>query len=117
VIKYMCDQLAVMYLGRVVELGDAESIYRRPLHHYTTALIQSIPSHGDLRKRGQRLSFLVGEVPSPLRAPAGCHFHPRCPVRAQLSAAEGARCVDEKPVLRLIDGKHSSACHFAERLD
>lgn len=116
VIKYMCDELAVMYLGRIVESGDAASIYRQALHPYTAALIRSIPSHADIRQRGERFSFLQGEVPSPLRAPAGCHFHPRCPLRARLSPAEAARCVDEVPQLRPIDGRRFSACHFAEKL-
>jgi oligopeptide/dipeptide ABC transporter ATP-binding protein len=116
VIKYMCTQLAVMYLGRIVEMGQVESIYEQPLHPYTEALLRSIPSHQNMEKRGQQLSFLEGEVPSPINAPSGCHFHPRCPLRAQLDAEEAARCVHERPVLRVIAGKHLSACHYAEQL-
>jgi len=116
VIKYMCDELAVMYLGRVVETGDAAEIYRAPLHPYTSALVRSIPSHGDIRRRGNRFSFLQGEVPSPLKAPSGCHFHPRCPLRAQLGPAEARRCSDEVPALRRISPQHATACHFAERM-
>lgn len=115
VIKYMCDELAVMYLGRVVETGDANGIYQKPLHPYTSALVRSIPSH-DIRRRGTRFSFLQGEVPSPLSAPSGCHFHPRCPLRAQLGAESAARCADETPALRLVAAQHASACHFAEKL-
>ena len=125
VIKYMCDDLAVMYLGRFVEIGNAEAIYSHPLHPYTSALIRSIPSHTSIRRRGTPFSFLEGEVPSPLMAPRGCHFHPRCPLRASLGQAEAARCVEEVPTLRPMsavvpclrkgDG-HVSACHFAEKM-
>jgi oligopeptide transport system ATP-binding protein len=116
VIKYMCDELAVMYLGRIVEVGDADEVYRLPLHPYAAALIRSIPSHGEIHERGRRFSFLTGEVPSPLNAPAGCHFHPRCPLRASLSQSDAERCVAEVPVLRQIANRHLSACHFAERM-
>jgi oligopeptide/dipeptide ABC transporter ATP-binding protein len=116
VIKYMCDDLAVMYLGRFVELGSAEAIYRQPLHPYASALIRSIPSHASIRERGARFSFLEGEVPSPLMAPPGCHFHPRCPLRRQLSQSEAARCVEESPKLRQVYDGHMSACHFAEKM-
>jgi oligopeptide/dipeptide ABC transporter ATP-binding protein len=116
VIKYMCDDLAVMYLGRVVEVGSAEAVYRCPLHPYASALIRSIPSHVSIRERGSRFSFLEGEVPSPLMAPRGCHFHPRCPLRARLSSADAARCVEETPRLRPIGGGHLSACHYAEKM-
>lgn len=116
VIKYMCTQLAVMYLGRIVEMGQIESIYERPLHPYTEALLRSIPSHQNMERRGQQLSFLQGEVPSPINAPSGCHFHPRCPLRARLNAEEAARCVHERPALGSIDGQHLSACHYAEHL-
>ncbi len=116
VIKYMCDQLAVMYLGRVVETGDSAAIYRAPLHPYASALLRSIPSHGDIGRRGSRFSFLQGEVPSPLRAPSGCHFHPRCPLRARLSDIEAKQCDTEAPALRVIAPGHASACHFAEKM-
>jgi oligopeptide/dipeptide ABC transporter ATP-binding protein len=114
VIKYMCDDLAVMYLGRIVEVGAAEAVYSQPLHPYASALIRSIPSHVGARQRGARFSFLEGEVPSPLMAPTGCHFHPRCPLRARLGEADAARCSEEVPPLRAIAGSHVSACHYAE---
>jgi len=116
VIKYMCDELAVMYLGRIVAVGDADEVYRLPLHPYAAALIRSIPSHGEIHERGKRFSFLKGEVPSPLNAPVGCHFHPRCPLRASLSQSDAERCMAEVPVLRQITNRHLSACHFAERM-
>ena len=114
--KYMCDNLAVMYLGRVVEVGPAEAVYAQPLHPYASALIRSIPSHVGRRQRGSRFSFLEGEVPSPLMAPTGCHFHPRCPLRTRLSGAEAARCSEEVPLLRAIEADHMSACHYAEMM-
>jgi oligopeptide transport system ATP-binding protein len=116
VIKYMCDDLAVMYLGRLVEVGDADAIYGHPLHPYTSALIRSIPSHESIRARGTPFSFLEGEVPSPLMAPPGCHFHPRCPLRGRLNQADAAHCVDRAPALRAISDGHMSACHFAEKI-
>ncbi len=116
VIKYMCDDLAVMYLGRLVEVGSADAIYGYPLHPYTSALIRSIPSHDSIRERGTPFSFLEGEVPSPLMAPRGCHFHPRCPLRGRLTQAEAAHCVDRVPTLRAISDGHLSACHFAAKI-
>ncbi len=117
VIKYMCDDLVVMYLGRVVEMGESEPIFQRPLHPYTSALIRSIPSHTDARQRASRLHLLEGEVPSPVHAPPGCHFHPRCPLRAQLEPADAQRCATEVPVLRAVGNNRLTACHFAEKID
>lgn len=116
VIKYMCDDLVVMYLGRVVEQGVSEAVFRKPLHPYTSALIRSIPTHSDGKQRGSKLHLLEGEVPSPLHAPSGCHFHPRCPLRARLNPAEAKRCEAEIPTLRALERRRLSACHFAEKL-
>lgn len=115
VIKYMCDELAVLYLGRTMEQGDATSIFERPAHPYTAALLRSIPSHSDIQARGERFSFLQGEVPSPLQVPPGCTFHPRCPLRARLGDEAAARCVAEIPRLRPIGGDRACACYHAER--
>ncbi|MBY0364264.1 MAG: ATP-binding cassette domain-containing protein [Phreatobacter sp.] len=104
VIRHICDRVAIMYLGRIVELGRTEDIYTRPAHHYTRALLDSVPK---LVTTGDDLvSFrpISGELPSPLAPPPGCHFHLRCP-------AADARCRSEAPDLRdLADGRRA-ACH------
>ncbi|MCX6937619.1 MAG: dipeptide ABC transporter ATP-binding protein [Verrucomicrobia bacterium] len=106
VVKHVSDRIAVMYLGRIVEIADAESIYRRPAHPYTRALISAIPV-AEPRRRSTRI-VLQGDVPSPIHPPSGCPFHPRCP-HAQ------DRCRNEAPILRAPDPArpdHRVACHF-----
>ena len=102
VVHYVSDRVAVMYLGRIVELGDAEDVYRRPNHPYTQALIAGIP-----RLDAGRHVFepVEGEIPSPLDPPPGCHFHPRCPHAM-------ARCRSEAPKLVVVAPGHLSACHL-----
>jgi peptide/nickel transport system ATP-binding protein len=102
VVGYLADRIAVMYLGRVVELGAAESIYDAPLHPYTRALIAAIP---EMDPRGAKPTALVaGEIPSPRNPPPGCHFHPRCPF-----AVEQCRTVE--PVLEEARPAQWVACH------
>ncbi|MBT3202973.1 MAG: dipeptide ABC transporter ATP-binding protein [Gammaproteobacteria bacterium] len=109
VIKHVSDQIAVMYLGRIVEIADSESLYQNPMHPYTQALISSIPVPDPL----QRKNFipLQGEVPSPLNPPPHCHFVERCPYAEQI-------CSTETPVLTQKDTSenHQVACHFAGKL-
>lgn len=78
VVEHLCDRIAVMYLGKIVELADREELFRDPKHPYTKALIQAIPRVGEGKKKVKK--SLSGEVPSPINPPSGCHFHPRCPV-------------------------------------
>ena len=104
VVKHMADRVAVMYLGRIVEIADKAALYARPSHPYTRALLQSVPLP-DPRRRSVPIP-LAGEIPSPANPPAGCHFHTRCPM------AE-ARCRTEVPALRVIGERHASACHFS----
>ena len=107
VVKHISDRVAVMYLGKIVEIADKRGLYRTPVHPYTRALIASIPvAHPKLRRTRSRLP---GDVPSAFAPPAGCSFHTRC-VYAQ------ARCSAELPLLRALPGGHLVACHFAERL-
>lgn len=106
VIQHVSDAVAVMYLGRIVESGPAQLLYRQPQHPYTQALLSAVPMPDPARRR--RRIVLPGEVPSPVAPPAGCAFHPRCP-RAR------ALCRQERPELRsLPDGDPASqvACHF-----
>ena len=105
VVEHISHRLLVMYLGRIVESGDAKEVCRVPKHPYTQALISAIPQLDPEAKR-QRI-LLSGDVPSPIHPPGGCPFHPRCPV------AE-ARCREEVPALREIEPGHHAACHLAK---
>ncbi|MBC8451460.1 MAG: ATP-binding cassette domain-containing protein [Planctomycetes bacterium] len=103
VVKYISDRVAVMYLGRIVEIGTTEEIFSGAAHPYTKALMSAIPIP-DPRRRAQHIP-LTGDVPSPINPPPGCHFADRCPV------AE-ARCKVEYPEMRPLGGRHSAACHL-----
>ena len=96
VVRYFADRVAVMYLGRIVELGRTERVFATPLHPYTKALLASLPSL-DPERRGVR-PLAIGDVPSPARPPPGCHFHPRCPVRIDACSRL------DPPVVALPDG-------------
>jgi oligopeptide transport system ATP-binding protein len=109
VVRHIADRVAVMYLGRIVELADTETLFKKPAHPYTRALLASVPEP-DPSKRGQ-LNVLEGDVPSPARPPSGCHFHPRCPYAKQI-------CKDKAPeLLPLGAGPNEKsslvACHLA----
>jgi len=113
VVEYFSDRIAVMYLGRVVELGTVDQLYRNARHPYTIALLSAIPD-ADPRKRRKRL-VLKGDVPSPAAPPAGCRFHSRCWLYEQLGKPE--RCSTEDPALRVVEGTtHQAACHFSEEI-
>jgi peptide/nickel transport system ATP-binding protein/oligopeptide transport system ATP-binding protein len=103
-IEHVCDRVAVMYLGRIVELSLADELYRAPRHPYTEALLNSIPVPDPLRRRTARP--LAGEVPSPLSPPSGCHFHPRCPYAREI-------CSRLSPPLEDKGNGHLAACHFS----
>jgi peptide/nickel transport system ATP-binding protein len=105
VVKYLADRIGVMYLGKLVELGPAEEIYRRPAHHYTDALIKTIPVPDPSSARTKQVVAIRGELPSPLNPPSGCRFRTRCP-RAE------TRCAEEEPRLRPFGVGHQAACHF-----
>ncbi len=109
----VADRVAVMYLGKIVEVGPAEEVLTRPLHPYTRALLEVVPERGgDLA--GRRV--LAGEPPDPTRIPPGCRFHPRCPEVAEGRAAalgQEHRCLGEVPALREIAPGHFAACHLA----
>jgi peptide/nickel transport system ATP-binding protein len=113
VVEYFSDRIAVMYLGKIAELGTVEELYRNPRHPYTVALLSAIPL-ADPRKRRRRL-VLKGDVPSPAAPPSGCRFHTRCWLRERLGNPE--RCATEDPALRPIGAEgHAAACHFAEEI-
>jgi peptide/nickel transport system ATP-binding protein len=105
VVRQVSTRIAVMYLGSIVELGEAEAIFARPAHHYTKALLSAVPV-ADLRQAEKRQRIiLAGDVPSPVTPPSGCPFHPRC-------AAAQAKCQAEKPALKRQIDDHMVACHF-----
>ncbi len=106
VVRHLCDRVAIMYLGRIVELGETQAVYAAPQHPYTQALLDSVPKL--VLDDGVTTSFkpIAGELPSPLSPPAGCHFHLRCPLAAE-------RCREERPLLREVGAARLSACHFA----
>jgi peptide/nickel transport system ATP-binding protein/oligopeptide transport system ATP-binding protein len=102
VIRQIADRVAVMYLGRIVELGDGDAIYDRPKHPYTAALLSAVPRP----EGGRRRIVLAGDVPSPIAPPAACVFHPRCP------RFHRGHCDVEEPALRQLEPHHSVACHY-----
>ena len=103
VVEHISHRIAVMYLGRIVEYTDKDTLFSRPLHPYTEALLAAVPIPNPQIKRVRRV--VQGDVPSPLRPPPGCHFHTRCPY------AE-ARCRSEVPLLREVQPGHQVACHL-----
>ncbi len=108
VVEHISDRVAVMYLGKVAELADRREMFRAPEHPYTQALMSAIPIP-DPELRRKRI-ILRGDVPSPVNPPSGCHFHPRCPLRADLGGP--AICAEQEPALLDAGGDHLVACHF-----
>jgi len=109
VVEHISTRVAVMYLGRVVELAPSETLYRDPRHPYTRSLLAAVPVPDPDRRTERKV--LSGDVPSPARPPSGCRFHPRCPLAAE--RGELARCSADDPVLREVAPGHWVACHFA----
>jgi peptide/nickel transport system ATP-binding protein/oligopeptide transport system ATP-binding protein len=106
VVEHISDRIAVMYLGKIVEITSKVEIFKKPLHPYTIALMSSIPIP-DPRINKKKI-VLAGEIPSALNPPSGCRFHPRCPLAQEI-------CSNEEPQLRELLKEHHVACHFAEK--
>jgi peptide/nickel transport system ATP-binding protein len=102
VVEHLSDRVVIMYLGRVVEIGPTEALFREPNHPYTVALLNEVPR---IETRHRTYQPIRGEIPSPLDPPPGCHFHPRCP-------QAGPRCSREAPALREVAPGRWSACHL-----
>ncbi|MFI6298646.1 dipeptide ABC transporter ATP-binding protein [Nonomuraea sp. NPDC050790] len=119
VVRHLADRVAVMYLGRIAEIGTVESVYDHPAHPYTQALLSAIPLPDPEMERTRRRILLEGDLPSPADPPSGCRFRTRCPKFARLSEAERRRCVEEEPsVVRLANAvDHGAACHYAEEIE
>ena len=104
--KYICDRIGILYLGRMVEVGEIKDVYEHPLHPYTQALLEAVPVPDPHQRREKAMP--EGEIPNPINPPSGCRFHPRCPIAEEI-------CGVEDPALRELGPSHSVACHFAER--
>ena len=106
VVRHISERVAVMYLGRIVELADKDSLYSHPFHPYTEALLLAVPVANPMKKRVQ--AFLEGDVPSPINPPPGCSFHPRCKYRQEI-------CTQSVPTMEEIEPRHWVACNFPRK--
>jgi peptide/nickel transport system ATP-binding protein len=116
VVRVIADRVAVMYLGRIVEIGDVDSVYDRPSHPYTQALLSAIPVPDPVKERQRQRLLLKGDLPSPADPPPGCRFRTRCFKYEALGASDRARCENDDPGLYEQGNDHKAACHFAEPL-
>ena len=108
VVEHICDRVAVMYVGKLVEMAETEELFHAPLHPYTEALMGAVP-RPDPEQRGER-TILEGEIANPADPPSGCYFHPRCPYAVN-------QCKHEEPALRELKPGHYVKCHLAEELE
>jgi peptide/nickel transport system ATP-binding protein len=115
VVRHIADRVAVMYLGRIVEIGDVNAVFDTPTHPYTQALLSAVPIPDPGKERTRTRILLTGDLPSPLERPSGCRFRSRCPkFLNELSEDQQQRCIDDDPRLYGSGGDHQAACHYQE---
>lgn len=110
IVKHISDRIAVMYLGRIVEIGDADELFDHPKHPYTKSLLSAVPIPDPNTMENKNRIVLQGDIPSPLKAPSGCSFRTRCPFATEA-------CAKSTPQLESIDDNHQVACHFWKEID
>ena len=115
VVRHIADRVAVMYLGRIVEIGTRDEMFHRPAHPYTRALLSAIPIPDPRKERARQRIVISGDVPSPANPPSGCRFRTRCQVfRDQLTEEQRTLCVEQQPELTERGQGHPVACHYAD---
>lgn len=114
VVRHIADRVAVMYLGKIVEIGDVRTVFEQPQHPYTQALLSAIPIPDPVKERERTRIILTGDLPSPADPPSGCRFRTRCFVFAQLSDEDRTQCVEVEPPREPRAADHDVACHYAQ---